>query len=74
MGICYCDVNLGKMKDPTISSDAPADRKPNASVLDAFDLLKAPKDDGKLIGGAKIIAQLQSNEVSFPKLIHNILA
>lgn len=53
------------MKDPSISSDPPVDRKPNASVLDAFDLLKASKDDGKLIGGAKIIAQLQASEVSF---------
>lgn len=53
------------MKDPSVTIDPPTDRKPNASVLDAFDLLKATQDDGKLIGGAKIIAQLQSNEVSF---------
>lgn len=59
------------MKVPANSSDPPVDRKPSASVLDAFDLLKASKDDGKLIGGAKIIAQLQGNEVIF--LINKLL-
>lgn len=39
------------------------DSKVTSSVLDAFDLLRAEKDDQRLTGGAKIIAQLHSNEV-----------
>lgn len=39
--------------------------KVTPSVLDAFDLLKATKDEDKLNGGAKIIWQLQGDEVRF---------
>lgn len=37
--------------------------KVTSSVLEAFDLLKAPKDETKLIGGSKIISQLAGSEV-----------
>lgn len=35
-----------------------------SSLLDAFDLLKSPKDDLKVTGGTKIIARLLENKVS----------
>lgn len=35
----------------------------SASILDDFQLLRNPKDDTKLTGGAKILASLQGNEV-----------
>lgn len=35
-----------------------------ASLLDAFDLLKSPKDDLRITGGTKIIARLLENKVS----------
>ncbi|KAJ0173013.1 hypothetical protein K1T71_011189 [Dendrolimus kikuchii] len=50
------------MKDQINEKKAAKDIKVTPSVLDAFDLLKAPKDDAKIIGGVKIISQLQGNE------------
>lgn len=47
------------------SNIAQKESKVSASVLDAFDLLKAPKDDAKLNGGSKIISQLHGSEVRF---------
>lgn len=35
----------------------------SASLLDDFELLRNPKEDTKLTGGAKILASLQGNEV-----------
>lgn len=53
------------MKEESDSNKAQTESKVTASVLDAFDLLKAPKDDAKLLGGSKIISQLHGSEVSF---------
>lgn len=53
------------MKEESDTNKAPKESKVTASVLDAFDLLKAPKDDAKLLGGSKIISQLHGSEVSF---------
>lgn len=53
------------MKDPETANNPLTGMKVSSSVLDAFDLLKAPGDDGKLTGGSKIISQLQGSEVSF---------
>ncbi|XP_049879214.1 uncharacterized protein LOC126376095 [Pectinophora gossypiella] len=50
------------MKDDTETKALHKDSKVTASVLEAFDLLKAPKDDEKITGGAKIVTQLQSSE------------
>lgn len=36
-----------------------------SSLLDAFELLKANKDDVKLNGGVRIISRLMNDEVSF---------
>lgn len=35
----------------------------SASILEHFELLRNPKDDTKLTGGAKILASLQGAEV-----------
>lgn len=51
------------MKDETAVENPQKDAKVTPSVLDAFDLLRAPKDDVKLTGGTKIISLLQGNEV-----------
>lgn len=53
------------MKEESNSLKPQIENKVTASVLDAFDLLKAPKDDAKLTGGSKIISQLQGSEVRF---------
>ncbi|XP_021182445.3 myb-binding protein 1A-like protein [Helicoverpa armigera] len=50
------------MKEETESTVAVKENKVTASVLDAFDLLKEPKDDVKLNGASKIISQLQGSE------------
>ncbi|XP_072934528.1 myb-binding protein 1A-like protein [Epargyreus clarus] len=47
------------MKDES-PDDVPKPVTP--SLLDAFDLLRSHKDDEKVIGGIKIISQLQGNE------------
>ncbi|KAJ8711363.1 hypothetical protein PYW07_008605 [Mythimna separata] len=50
------------MKEETEVNKPQTESKVTASVLDAFDLLKAPKDDAKLLGGSKIISQLHGSE------------
>ncbi|XP_026740402.1 myb-binding protein 1A-like protein [Trichoplusia ni] len=50
------------MTEETDSNTVQKENKVSASVLDAFDLLKAPKDDAKLNGGSKIISQLHGSE------------
>lgn len=62
------------MKDPEIASNPQIGTKVSPSVLDAFDLLKAPKDDAKLTGGSKIISQLQGSEVSFFRVNNFIIS
>ncbi|XP_075984226.1 MYB binding protein 1a [Anticarsia gemmatalis] len=51
-----------KMNEESDAVKPQVESKVTASVLDAFDLLKAPKDDVKLNGGSKIISQLQGSE------------
>ncbi|CAG9104701.1 unnamed protein product [Plutella xylostella] len=52
------------MKDPVETEEnvPPKDTKVAPSILGAFDLLREPKNDTKIIGGAKIISILQGNE------------
>ncbi|KAJ2942826.1 hypothetical protein O0L34_g15014 [Tuta absoluta] len=50
------------MKDQTEEEVIPKEPKVTASVLDAFDLLKAQKDEEKITGSTKIVSQLQGGE------------
>lgn len=47
----------------TEESATQKDPKVTPSILDAFGLLREPKDDVRAAGGAKIISILQGNEV-----------
>lgn len=47
-----------------INMDKP-EKAVTASLLDAFDLLKSPTDDLKILAGLKIHSRLRENEVSF---------
>lgn len=51
------------MKDLNETNAAQKEAVVSAFVLDDFELLRSPKDDTKLTGGAKILASLQGNEV-----------
>ncbi|CAH0696839.1 unnamed protein product [Spodoptera exigua] len=51
-----------KMTEESDPINVQKDSKVTASVLDAFDLLKSPKDDAKLVGGSKIISRLHGSE------------
>lgn len=51
------------MKDLSETIASQKEAVVSASILDDFELLKSPKDDTKLTGGAKILASLQGNEV-----------
>lgn len=51
------------MKDLSESNAFQKEAVVTASLLDDFELLRNPKDDTKLTGGAKILASLQGNEV-----------
>ncbi|KAI5634074.1 DNA polymerase phi domain-containing protein [Phthorimaea operculella] len=50
------------MKDQAEEEVVPKEPKVTASVLDAFDLLKAQRDEEKITGGTKIVSQLQGGE------------
>lgn len=60
------------MTEETDSNTVQKESKVTASILDAFDLLKAAKDDAKLNGGSKIISQLHGSEVRFYNIYHVI--
>lgn len=54
------------MKDNTeITNVLPKLTNIKSSVLDAFDLLKSPKEDERVGGGAKIISILRESEVCY---------
>ncbi|XP_053617406.1 myb-binding protein 1A [Plodia interpunctella] len=60
-----------KMGDEIEEKAPVTEPKVTPSVLDAFDLLRAAKDDEKLNGGVKIIFQLQNSENE--KDVHYVL-
>lgn len=51
------------MKDLSETNASQKEAAVSASILDHFELLRNPKDDTKLTGGAKILASLHGNEV-----------
>lgn len=51
------------MKDLSDSNVSQKDSVVSSSILENFELLRSPKDDTKLTGGAKILSSLQGNEV-----------
>ncbi|CAG9791369.1 unnamed protein product [Diatraea saccharalis] len=51
-----------KLLDNGDTDSKKADRSITSSILEAFDLLKAAKDDDKITGGARIIIQLLRDE------------
>lgn len=51
------------MKDLSETKASQKEAVVSATILDDFELLRNPKDDTKLTGGAKILASLHGNEV-----------